>query len=741
MNTQYIHPKAQELDHDDEIDLRKLLLTFRRRYPYLIAVALLVFLLGAVYTYRQIPIYQATSVLVLDSKGRTPVDFGQQDVIAQNQYLETQKQILTSRKVVSAALDKLDVPEESEIPSGLLNDLLIFLNLPELTRKPADKVERFTDKISVDAPRNTNLFKLSVSDPDPRQAALYANTLARSYIEYDMEDRKASSDDAFTWLSEQVAILRAKVTQSEMDVLKYKQEEGVTSLEQRQVNLDEKISELTETYAKTSLLRMEKETILKEVQGFSGRQFRVANIPVLLENAQVKTLKGNYNSIQLKLAELSSKFKPNHPEVVRLQDQLNHVSGEISGEIQKNIKDLEIDLRIIRTNESNIQKQLQDLKRESARLAQQAVEYGTLKRDADSNKQMYNVLLEKLKETDIGGSIVSNNIRIVDTAEAPVNPIKPRIMLNLALSLVLGIFLGILVCFAVEFFDNSIKNEHDVDLLLNLPLIGSIPKEKKGKVQISKSGELPALVNRAYQESKALLAFYKKEHMLNTLLITSSVPGEGKTTTSAALGISFANADTKVLLVDADIMKPRLSKVFLEKNNIGLSDFLLGNQEPAALIQETGITNLYILPSGLIPPNPVELFGSERMKQLVDQLKQEYDLVIFDSPPISATLGVAILSSFVDGVGVVIRAGNTPSTVIQKAIDKLRKLNTNIVGVMLTGTSKKTAEYSYYYYGGYGYGYGYGYGKDAPASSRIRPEKSEKAKAAAPATSGPEAAG
>ncbi|MCI5144059.1 MAG: polysaccharide biosynthesis tyrosine autokinase [Candidatus Electrothrix sp. AR3] len=644
---------------EQEINLHQFLLIFKRRFPYLIAIFLLIVAVGWEYSSRQAPLYKASNVIIFGPKDQAPVDFGNIDTGKQEEFLETQKQIITSHKVISKVADKLHLKKED--------------------------VGKLLASISVESVRNTYMMKINAVHPDPKNTALYANTLAQEYIAYNLETRRDSSDNAFTWLSEQIAVLKVQVRKSELDVLRYQQEENLSSsLEKKQFTVDDQTRELNDTYSKISMQRMEKESILHEIENLGEQWRKLENIPALLENAQINFFKKEYNAIDIALARVATKFKPNHPEVIRLHSQRSLIEKKIFAETKKIANDLKMELRIIQNQEKNVHNRLESLKKESMLLAEQAIQYGVLKREAESNRKMYDVLLERLKETDISGSIVVNNIRILDKARIPEKPFKPNIPRNMLLAGVLGIFIGTGVCFVVEYFDTSFKNEDDL-ALLNLPLIGTISKNKK----INKGNKIGKF-NQDYLESKAILDLHRKEHILHTLLITSAVADEGKTTSVASLGMAFAHAGTRVLLVDADMSTSMLSKSFSLEKAAGLSDFFIKQQNADEVIQGTGVENLYLLPSGLTPANSTELLGSNRMKEFIDTLKKDFELIIFDTPAASAHLGVSLLGNLVDGTLLIIKSKSTSSAIVINTLEKLSKLKVNIVGTILTQTKKST---------------------------------------------------
>lgn len=661
---------------EEKIDLQRYWYIIRRRYWVLIATFVVVVLSTVVYTFRQEPIYQATTTLLIEPDFPQVVEFSEVSQFSRTpEFYETQFKIINSRSVVKNTIDIL----------GLSND-------PE-SEETGDPVKAFQGRITIEPEPDTRLVNVSVDNPDPEAAANEVNTLARAYIQYNLGDRRASSKDAFTWLSEQLAVLKAKVKQSEMKLLEYKEEEDIVSLERRQALLEERISETNENYINAVTRRIELETMLNEIENLKQLQM-AESLPKILENSLVQQLKQEHSMLELQLAKISKKYKPKHPNIIRLQSQIDNIKDRLSVEVEKIVKSIEIETRISEANENIIKNNLDNLKHESMRLAQQAIHYGVLKREAESNRNMYDVLLHRLKETDISGSVTANNIRVVDEAIVPLNPVTPDKMKNVIMSVIIGIGLGIGFCFLFEYLDNTIKTEEDVKLYLHESLLELVPKNKS--VISVKNNEFNE-INRSYREMKTTISFYSQEHVLNTLLVTSSVQEEGKTTTVYWLGNAFAQSGSKVLLIDADLFKPKLHKLFQLDHNAGLSDFYLHNKDINEIIIKTEIPNLSIISAGLIPPNPAEIIGSQKMKTLIESVKKNFDVVIIDSPPVTAALEVAALGNFTDGIAVVVKAHNQSWQIARKAITDLKSLKGNVLGVILTSV-KHTDRSSYYYY-------------------------------------------
>ncbi|WP_339136136.1 MAG: polysaccharide biosynthesis tyrosine autokinase [Candidatus Electrothrix sp. GW3-4] len=714
---------TQPAIQEQEINLQRFLLILRRRYPYLIAIFLVTILLAGVSSSRQVPLYKATALLIFEPTKQSLADFANIDLQQGGDFLAMQKRIITSRKVISRVLAALNLPKsppkkEARSDGTMSKNWIKLPNIfPTGTKRTAqpDPVKQFGKKISVQLLPNTHLIQLQVTDPDPDKAALYVNTLAQIYIAYTLEDLRATSNDTFTWLSQQVTTLKAKVQHSEMDLLKYTQAEELTSIDKKQSALDDKISELNNNISKLALQRLEKESILQEIRGRSDKLHPNENLPALLETSQIKLLKGEHDKIEIELARISSKFKKNHPERIRLSTQLSFLKQKISAATAKAIRDLEIEYHLLQTKEEALKKSLLPLQKQAHKIAEQAIEYGELQQEADANKQLYSVLLEKLKKTDIGNSITSNNIRILDKAEVPQYPSSPNAPRSLLLAGVLGLFLGAGSCFLLEYFDNTITSQDDLELLIGMDLIGAIPERKAA---ISLGGEIDAQVSRGYQETKNMLDFYRKEHLLKTLLVTSTLPKEGKTSTVLALGQSYAQAGAKVLMVDGDFFKPGLTQILGLPNESGLFTYLYKEVTPSELIRKTPQENLFLLPTGLLPPNPTDWILSEKMQQLLHVLAEQFDLILVDTPPVMASNAVAILASSLDGVAFIVRAHSTSYQAATTALKALEKVNVRPLGAVLTRTRKQQ---------GYGYDYGYGYGKNnskEEAQQAITPAKS-----------------
>jgi capsular exopolysaccharide synthesis family protein len=655
----------------------------KQRIWILISTFIIVVLTGVIYTFNITPIYKATTTVIIEADVPQAVDLNSVSRIANNEeFFQTQIKIIKSRSVISKTIDAL-------------KNSSLFTKEELEQSEFSNPIASLTDRIDIESEKNTRIVELSVQNIDPKKATKEVNTLAKTYINYNLEDRRATSKSAFLWLTEQLALLKAKVEKSEMDLLKYKESENIVSLEKRQTLLEERIAESNENYIKTSTKYMELQTMLNEIQNLQKTEF-AEFLPRIINNTLIQQLKQEKNTLEIKLAEISKKYKPKHPTIIKLQSQIDNINKSLEIEINKIVKSIEIEARITESNIKSIEKNLAALKQQSMNLSKQAIQYGVLKREAESNKSMYDVLLYRLKETDISGRVTSNNIRIVDAALVPGSPVIPNTKLYLLATFFLAIFLGVGLSIFADFIDNTVKSDNDIKLHIHETVLGIVPINKNINDEDDKHF---THFSRAYNEIKTNISFYQKEHMLKSLMITSAQKSEGKTTSVLNLGKAFAHTGYKVLIIDADLFRPRLGKLLKLEENKGISNYFLDNEPPENLIVQTKTENLFALPAGLIPPNPSELIGSKKMKDLIEKLGKDFDIVLIDSAPINSTIDVSVLGSYIDGIAIAVKAHHTSKQHLRKAISSLTSLKGNIIGIMLT--SAKYTDISSYYYSGY----------------------------------------
>jgi capsular exopolysaccharide synthesis family protein len=411
-----------------------------------------------------------------------------------------------------------------------------------------------------------------------------------------------------------------------------------------------------------------------------------------------------------RMSELSKKYGKNHPQMVAIDSELADLKKRKATEAKRVVNSLRNEYKLAMAREEGLKKALEDQKTESLQMNKKAIQYGVLQRQAETSRNMYDLLIKRFKETSLTEEMKTGNIRIIDRAEVPESPVKPKKKLNLLLSIVIGLAMGIGLAFFLEYLDNTIKLPDEVKNRLNIPYLGPVPAFVHEADEYSIDKDLIALhspkstTSESFRGIRTGIIFSSADQPPQILLVTSAGPAEGKTFNAVNLAVIMANAGSKVLLMDCDMRKPRIHKIFGVQRDTGLSNIQVGTGEFNNLVIASAVDNLDVLPVGPIPPNPSEILGSKKMGSLIKELKEKYDRIIMDSPPVTAVTDAVLLAPITDGVLLIIRANETPRQIIQNGIDHLKSVNAHILGGILNGI--QTGRDSYYYYQYYYYYYG-----------------------------------
>lgn len=683
------------MQEEDEVDLRKYMhILWHRRWLFL-AVAVLVAVAAVLFRQAYVPHYQSTGMLVIEPE-TVPGGIAGVGVMSWTsaEFQPTQIALIKAHKTLKSAFKRLNLENDPRF-EGMSNESKIELFKSMLVVEPTLK---FSHLVSVRA-KGDNYQELP----------LWANTLMEVYIEQYKARRRSSSNNTYVWLSEQLEILKKKVESSERALLEYKTKEEVVSLEKRQDLLERDLTELSKSYQVSQTKRMQREALLdafKSLNSLTGKLdfFQKAeSFDSQKNNQYIQTLRTEYNRLDAELLSLEKKYKPKHPKIVMLKGQMERITQRLQDEVKKVHRTLQVELQIAKSNEKAAQSQLGSVKRKSMNLAKQAIDYNVLRREADTNQKLYEGLLGKMKEVDIVGSVDADNIRIAQRAILNPNPVnKP---LHWGLIVVAVLLLPLCLIFIVELFDQTVKSEDDINFHFDLPVLGQV-KIVKGGIDTSKT--IPSYITRAYRDICTAIGFYAKDHLMKTVLITSSTVGEGKTTDSLLLAQAFSATGAKVLLIDADVFKSSISKSLHLGVVSGLTDIILNpdnfstDMDIKSLVVDSGLEGVDLLPAGLIPPNPSSIIRSEEIVRVLDSIKDDYDIILLDTPPLRAGLEVAVLASRVDAVLFSIRANHVSRDEIGKAIAQLRTSKCNIMGTILT-FCKRDYRDNKGYYGYYGY--------------------------------------
>ena len=729
----------------EEVHLTDYLNVILKRKWTIITCLLVILMVTAYATFTKDAVYQASAKLIIEKKESNILNM--EDIVASSgtssKYYQTQYQIIQSRSLAKKVADKHNLyqseefnPEPPNDPvsiakrsvmgtiSGVVGAFKDFIfpqsqadnnleRLPisqekSLSDEQKEVLEDFEERLSVEPVRETHMVQIKFEASSPAMAAKIANAVAEAYIDYNLETKMDKVQQAVSWLEDRLKKERKKVKEAQNAFLEYRQKHNITtdiSPQTERIRV-ERLSELKSQILDAETRRKELESKYKQAQAYLNRFESLEALPDVLSNEVVQSIKQSELELATRLSKLSGKYGANHPKIKAIESQLRDLRQRKKNEAEKIVESLKHDYEAALAKEQALKKSMQQEKQEAMELNEMAIEYGVLKRKANSAKEMYDLLVKRFKEASLTEDIKTVNARIVDRAQVPQDPVKPKKSRNMMLALVLGLGLGTGVSFFSEYMDNTFKTPEDVQRILGIPYLGTIPQMKNGRdfqPALVASMDPQSLYSEAYRGLRTNLLFSVADVSPRNLLITSSGPYEGKSVTAVNLAITLAQAGTSTLLLDCDMRKPAVHRHFQLDRDMGLSNVLTGSAELAQVQNTTFVENLSCIPSGPIPPNPSELLGSQRMQSVLASLAESYDRVIIDSPPVTAVADASILASLADGVIMVIHGFETPHKVVQTGLGQIQNVRAKVLGAVLNGVDMQKegayySSYSYYYY-------------------------------------------
>lgn len=733
------------LEPDELLDLRAYGRILRKRFATILIVFFLVFVVILIATLKERPVYRAQVLLEMQKENPdipTIRDLYELESVSDS-YLKTQYSILASESVARQVIDQLHLDAISEFNAPrwwqFRRKVITF---PKQTfaggtvgtgrdREVDQRVlERFQDHLTVDPVSRSRLVTVLFDSNDAELSARIANTLAEDYIEQNLEARWKATQKATDWMSQQLVGVKAKLEKSEEQLQDYARRNGLVFLETdkgaSENVANERLQQLQEELTKAQAERYEKEAVYRLVQ--SGDY---GSLPGVVDNKLIQDLSERLADLKRELADLSTKFNPEYPRVKEIQGQVDEIEAALREERQRAANKITNEYLAAFRREGLVKQALEDQQKLVNVVAVKAVQYNILKREVDTNKQLYEGLLQTLKQAGVSTSLKSSNIRIVDSAVPPVKPAKPRIPFNLAVASLLGLGLGISAAFLQDRLDDTLKGADDVERLFRLPALGLIPSvhhlngdrrsvlkaldsasalksRQNGTAsnpgaywhRIDEHGRPQAALVEAFRSLRASVLLSTADHPPGSLLVTSTQPGEGKTTVATNLALSLSQLGQRVLLVDADLRFPSLQRLFGIRESLGLVSYLTGQQDWRCAVCPSGSPGLDLLLCGPVPPNPAELLSSKSMGALIGSAKSEYAFVILDSSPLLTLADSRILASLVDGVLMVVKSGATPREQVQQSHSSILSAGATLIGVVLNKVNLHT--YGYYGLGMYG---------------------------------------
>jgi len=691
----------------------------------LVAVAVLALTLGAGYLWlqQQTPIYRATAKVIINydppkvwQNVRDVVELGSpKEYRGQLTYFETQYKIIKSFEIAEMVLDReglwndphlLGLDQKKDMSPAEIQHAMESMHQPSV----------LSDRIGVRPVPNSMMVFVDIEDPDPEFAQRLVNAVAKAYKDQNVSYKQKIVAEATTDLASSLEAKKHEVEDATSKLIAFEQENNAGSISASKDAIDERMKKLNEdlTDALTMKFQLEAQwTNLEPYAKAGGDPFR-AKSSVIQENEVIRILKAQIVTVQSELAALRARYLDKHPDVIAKEQQLATLTGIARKEVQSSAQAVGKKLDEVRDVESKIRAQLEDVRKEQQSTSILALEYD---RKSDQKKQLEDTELnisKRLSEMRESSKFEANNVRLLDEAIKPAAPFSPRRGLVLAGAFVLGILLAFAAALLVDYADATVKDWKDLEDRLGHKVLGVVPVigAKTGRQMTPEERRERDLyifqnpssnVAEASRSLRTNLLFMSTSQKIDSLLITSASPSEGKSMMAAHVATSVAASGARVLLIEADMRRPRLANSFKVRTDVGLSTALVGLESIDRYTQKTEIPNLDLLPCGPVPPNPAELLHTPRFAELLADMKRRYDTIIFDSPPILPVADALVLAQQVDGVLVVVRAGQTSRHALRHALRNLATVEAPVLGAVLNYQTHKKG-------GGYGYGYGYGYG-------------------------------
>jgi exopolysaccharide transport family protein len=701
----------------------------KRKWTVL-ACLVTIFSMVAIASLKMTPIYEASGSIAINKPDSGLVNFSNSPTFSVDYYdpteMETEVKILQSDLLALQVIKALGLDRRPDF-GGKTAPLPSSLDLaPDPlqadTGRTTSLLSSFRGSLRVALSPNTHIIEVHYRSPDKDLAANVVNTLMTTYTENNFKSRFDSTMQASDWLSKQLVDLQMKVETSQEKLVHYQKEHEILGIDDKQNITTAKLDELNKSLTAAESERMDKESVYRLVE--AGDTDTIASAASVLDNAGaggqsasslMEILRSRQAELKIQSAELSTQFGPSYPKLAQINNQLKEIDAQLLAETKKVGGKIKGEYLAALQRENMLHDALEKQKQEANKLNESAIEYSLLKRDLDTNRQLYEGLLQKLKEAGVSAGLRSNNFQVVDAARVPMGPIEPNIPRNLSFAFMLGLTSGVGLAFLLEGLDNTVRTTEQAQMISGLPPLGMIPlgsrTAREGanakRLVIATSKEAVELITQVRPQSQMAESYRALRTSLllsnlgappKVIMVTSALPQEGKTTTSINCAVVLAQKGIRVLLIDADLRRPSIHKTLGMGPRSGLSNVLTGSATLAQAITRSSILpNLDVLPAGTPPPNPAELLASTNMRDVLEELREQYDHIVVDTPPTLSVTDAVVLSPRADAIVLVIRSGQTTKQALRRSRDILMQVNAKVSGVLLNAVDLSSPDYYYYY--------------------------------------------
>jgi len=688
----------------------------RRRWTVL-TLAVVLTTLVAIVSFKMKPVYRATARVQVEAE--TPqlqtLDDLYRTIPTDDSFLQTQVNVLQSDNLSWLTIQQLHLEGDPEFNA----------HAGEAAREPRESatelqgrlLNAFKKHLRAELVRDSRVLEINFESTDAALAARVANALVSNYIEYNFRTRYDATRQASGWMEQQLDELKAKVEKSQQALVEYERQNSIVNVSEKQNVAEQRLADLSKDLTEAQSDRAQKEAIYELVRSNEDQ------VAFIAENTLLQRLEEKYADLKSQHVEALNQYGPNFPKVIRIREQIEEIQSLINRERNRIVARIRNDYSAAVGREKLLSLAMAKQKAEVGRFNQLLIQHNILKREFETNQELYDNLLKRLKDATVSAGLRATNVHVVDQALIPATPVRPNKLLNIAIGLIVGLILAVTLAFVKEGLDNSIKTAEELERVAAMPVLAAVPLVSTARPRAAWLGtresqkasgtdrlELAVLnqpssaLTESYRALRTSILLSRAPGPPQVLLVTSPQPREGKTCTSLNLALALAQRGGRVLIVNADLRRQGPARMLERADGKGLSSYLTGAHKLEEVMHEfPPLSNLWVLPPGPQPPNPAELLSSPSMERMLNELRQHFDQIVLDSPPVLMVTDATILSSYVDGVILVVESGATARGAVTRAHRILENAGAKILGVVLNKLDLERdgyygSDYRYYRY-------------------------------------------
>ncbi len=714
---------------EKEIHLRDYLNIVRKRKFIVFSIFIITFTIVLISTLTATPIYEASTRILIEKNKSGPLMPNYGYVRYDPEFLQTQSQIITSYPVVKKVVKRLNLEEtydsyvagmdESDfslnavvswikglyaVVSKITNNILAkpVKTIQEIEEGEVSRADSIAEMISsgviVEPVAETKIVKVSFISANPELAGMIANATVSAYMDQLLEMKMQASNYNLRWMRIKAEEEAEKLNKSEKALNEYMKAKNIATIENRVTIIPQKLAELSIELTRAETRQKELATLYQKIRSSLDNANEVETIPVIANEPALKSIRDQILKVEQNIVEQSKKYGPKHPVMVRVNSELKVLQTKHAQEIQRIIKTIKNEYELAISNAQDLLESLDKTKKEAVSLNEKFIQYGILKREIETNQSLYNSLIQKIKEQSVTEQVQNINVWVVEKAQTPEFPSKPNKKRNILLGIIMGLFGGVGLAFFLEYLDNTVKTPDDIEERYNIPVLTTISKLKnKNKTSYKMVLDEPSSALAESFKSLRTSIMLSSDSPPKTILVTSMAPGDGKTTVASNLAIAIAGSESSVLLIDCDLRRSMLHEIFGLKNTKGLSTFIAGASD-MNIIQDVPVKNLSVITSGPTPPNPSEMLISKKLKDFIHELKNKFDFVIIDTPPVMSVSDTLIVSKIVDASLIVTRFGKTTYEMMNHGLKSMADIESKVIGTVINAVDEKKSGYHDYYH-------------------------------------------